>query len=921
MTHSLIKSAICAAGLALVPALFADSWTFNGSNLISNDDWTIRVYVADSAARELKILPWETPVVSGTGDLDLTGPIQDASGADWKIVSMGAGCFSSSHMADESVKVTSLVLPETLRTIENFAFDTNKQLTNLVVSCPLLTSVGDCGLRLGMGGCILRGIVLNAPSLPELKRECFSVPKDCVLDYDTFCLDSLTNLQCQLPQAMSRKGVLRLPKLQSLSSIAFSSNRDVTGIVLGSAREDGGRLGTIASGHQSIIAEAESLEFLAIGAGESLLLSQWSTFSLSGCARLKRIFMQNAPATACGSHFSEEPNGSLSLCFYIRPDDASWGKIVAGVKALTDEEKALFRERFGDDEPLPIGTVASSVFATSYRQYLSYGDYRSFMNEVIVRDATQSAAIAEMSPPRFAFSAPAAGESRAVAIVDVKKYSSDGGIRYRRGAVVETFDGVSWTDAETNAACSVDLNGGTGSKRVTWITLPEYRVSFSDRGFLEEYPESFTVVYPDGSPDEDGYLPHGARVTLSVSGFAADGDHPGRFAAWEGTGVDPLKDEGAQVTFVPDRPMSVHPRVEHKWTFTGKAASESGYDEVSDGNWRLIANLHGDGLLHFSGKTLYGYDTSYLSGSGFLSFPEEAVDTSAGKKYTFSNQLYARIFQNVQTLRGIRLGPEYNILSLEVFKGCSNVTALELTPHALTKVSDGVFRDLTSLREGCVDQTNLTGKVHYLFAGCSSMTNLYLNIPNVEDISSSFHNLPLECDVTDWNLSSVTGLLTYAGLGSEKTRKVTGSLHLPSVKIIGQLSLPNTIEEIDFDKAVPTSVRNDWAGWNGAALRSLRFNGKAPGRDVLDNLMAYANAVDGDKRFAIRCSDKQQGWKELASADYTAKELAAAEALKATLTGKERLLGVYVTQDGARKAWLIHRPSPYDADPLVIFLR
>ena len=921
MTNSLIKSAICAASLALVPSLFADSWLFNGSNRISKENWTIRVSVVDAAARELKIPSWETPVVEGSGDLDLTGPIQDASGADWTIVSIGGGCFSNSHMNDESPTVTSLILPQTLETIENWAFDFNKQLTNIVFNCPCLTNIGQNSLRFNQKGSPLLHIVLNLPALSKMEKDAFSVPDDCVLDYDTFCLDSVTDLHCQLPRKMTRKGVLRLPKLQELSSGVFSGNRDVTGIILGSAREDGGCLGTIASGHNSMIANAESLEFLSLGAGGSLMLSQWTTFALAGCARLKRIFLQTAPDTACGEHFSHEPNGTLSICFYIRPEDASWSDVISGARALTDEEKAIFRERFGDDEPLPIGTVASSVFATSYRQFLSCGDYRSFMNEVVVRDATQSAAIAEMSPPRFAFGAPAAGEFSAVAIADVKKYSSDGGIRYRRGAVVETFDGVSWADAETNVACSVDLDGGTGSKRVTWIMLPEYRVSFSDRGFLEEYPESFTAVYPDGAPDENGYLPYGARVTLSVSGFATDGDHPGRFVAWEGAGADPLKEAGAQVTFVPDRPMNVHPRVEHKWTFTGKAASESGYDEVSDGNWRLIANLHGDGLLHFSGTTAYGYATTYLSGAGFLSFPEEAADVSSGRKYAFSEKIYARVFSNVQALRGIRLGPGYKILSLEAFKDCSNVTALELAPHALTTVSDQAFRNLTSLCEGCVDQTNLTGSVKNFFSGCSKMTNLYVNLPKVVDISFSFHNLPLMCDVTDWNLSSVTGLLTYAGLGSDYKRTVTGTLHLPSVKVIGQLALPNTIEEIDFDKAVPTSVRHDWAGWNGAALRSLRFNGKAPGRTVLDNLMVYAKAVDGDKRFVIRCSNKQQGWKELASVDYTDNELAAAESLKSTLAEKERLLGVYVTQDGARKAWLIHRPSPYDADPLVILMR
>jgi hypothetical protein len=90
---------------------------------------------------------------------------------------------------------------------------------------------------------------------------------------------------------------------------------------------------------------------------------------------------------------------------------------------------------------------------------------------------------------------------------------------------------------------------------------------------------------------------------------------------------------------------------------------------------------------------------------------------------------------------------------------------------------------------------------------------------------------------------------------------------------------------------------------------------------VLDNLLIATPAVDGNKKVTIYCSTGQVGWESLVSDNYTTKERAAAEILKASLIGKERLLGVYETQNGSRKAWLVHRPSPYDKDPLVIMLR
>lgn len=913
------------ASFAFASTSFAvDEWFFNGTDAITSGDWKVSVSVINKSAGELATPDWNNAVETGRGDLDLSAPIRDESGKRWKIVELGSGSFSHSYYPNNDVPIGTLILPKELRTIKNYVFD--KGITNLVISCPELVSIGTISLNMSD----LKGLTLNAPSLPELAylsgNPVLKVSDTCVLDIDNFCLDSLTNLSVILPRRLSRKGVIRLPSLQAIKIRSFAENQDLTGLVLGGAGDDGSNLRTISSGHISIVKKCSNLEFIVIGSGEGQVFTDWSSFDLTNCNEMKRIFFAGPkPQLKSSGDFLGEPNGANSLCFYIRPDESSWDSVVSKIRALTENEKTIFRERFGDKEPLPLGTVAASVFGTSERQFVSYGDYRSFLNDVIVRTTRKEFAISDLSPRKFIV--PVSDEKAEFSIADIPSVSEDGNVKYNYyGYTLETFDGNGWTGGSTtNFSRSVELsNESDVARRLTWHYLPAYKVEFTDRGFLEEYPETFSVEYLDGEPDEEGFLVSGMRVKLSVTGFDTAGNHPGRFVAWDGKGVQSLSGKDSVVEFSVTSPASIFPRVEHQWVYTPKDKSDSGYHEISDGNWRLAANISG-GVLNLSGQTGYGWCNIYLDGSGYLDLPTNVVDTT-GNNYKLNASIFAETFKGNKNIRGIRLPSTCTSVAVRAFYKSSNVEVLELTPNSLTSIGERAFSELTKLKEVEFVQTNLTGGLRYIFMDCNSLADLKLDIPNVKDITACFYSLPLKCDISDWNITSVTGLWDYVGLGSETIdeQKAWGTLHLNSVKTLGIASIPRTVSAIDFDKAPLTSVSPYWAQWDNSKqlnLNTLIFRGRAPSRNVLDNLLIATPAVDGNKKVTIYCSTGQVGWEALVSDNYTTKERAAAEILKASLVGKERLLGVYETQNGSRKAWLVHRPSPYDKDPLVIMFR
>ncbi len=115
---------------------------------------------------------------------------------------------------------------------------------------------------------------------------------------------------------------------------------------------------------------------------------------------------------------------------------------------------------------------------------------------------------------------------------------------------------------------------------------------------------------------------------------------------------------------------------------------------------------------------------------------------------------------------------------------------------------------------------------------------------------------------------------------------------------------------------------------NAVAVARIRFMGRPLTKtaDFLDRIVMWvpAPAEDGTKQVVIRASE-YLGWKAFADVDYTAEELTAKAALEKTLAPRERVMGVYVSTDlqtgeRQRKAWLVHKASPYDPRGTIIIV-
>ncbi len=80
---------------------------------------------------------------------------------------------------------------------------------------------------------------------------------------------------------------------------------------------------------------------------------------------------------------------------------------------------------------------------------------------------------------------------------------------------------------------------------------------------------------------------------------------------------------------------------------------------------------------------------------------------------------------------------------------------------------------------------------------------------------------------------------------------------------------------------------------------------------MVSGVTAVAASKNQDKNCTIYCS-KRMGWKELASpleGDYE------------SVLAPEGCFGVLVDASGNRRAWMVHRASPYDKSGLMIFVR
>ncbi len=221
-----------------------------------------------------------------------------------------------------------------------------------------------------------------------------------------------------------------------------------------------------------------------------------------------------------------------------------------------------------------------------------------------------------------------------------------------------------------------------------------------------------------------------------------------------------------------------------------------------------------------------------------------------------------------------------------------------------------------------------------------------------------------EIDTSAWNLENVQELGNYCleggilGTQNAYKGKIKGPLKLCSVtKLSDQALRRSDVTDVDLGskllprhgatltigtqafyecKKLESILFGAYANMTATgsadfsaldALKSLTFLGRPfeNAQVFIDNVLASKSApADGTKPVTIRAS-RSLAWDRCAFVSPVnrddANEVAASEALKATLAKGESLIGVYVTAAGERKAWVVHTASPYDPKGTVIVFR
>ncbi len=269
----------------------------------------------------------------------------------------------------------------------------------------------------------------------------------------------------------------------------------------------------------------------------------------------------------------------------------------------------------------------------------------------------------------------------------------------------------------------------------------------------------------------------------------------------------------------------------------------------------------------------------------------------------------------------------------------------------------GIFGDLEV--EVIMDVPNFKGTIPAsLFQGMRCIGRLVVKAPQATVIAAQAINYGSDhagrTDLSEWDLTRVETLSDYS-IGWLTSTRAKGSLKLSSVRSVGQYAMSsNGSRELDLGslitpkesatlelsatafqacEAATNLLIGAYASVSGAssstlqfaALKDVRFLGAMPenGQTFVDALLSARGVPSDATKYAVIRASANLGWTAWAQAIDTSDtvEVEAAAALSATLAPRERLLGVYQSSDGKRRAWLVHKASPYDPKSFFLIVR
>ncbi len=892
-----VGTALVAAGAAAQTETVTKTWTVtlpsgdgltnNAPVTLSDGNYQLRGWIQDVDSRQLAVGGHPDPdhvdgddaahiaagqalvtdaggAYVGKGDLDLRGAVVAADSAEaWSVVYIGRYAFCKVYEAPFDI----CILPTTLLGMGDATFlscGSTSGFTTFRLEAPDMA--GRLPNNTFLANRNLTKVTLRIPRVDAIscywKRGTFDnfLAETDVSDWDLSSLQSFYRKredEGYLFRWSKFHGTMRVPALKWLNARTFESCPNMNAL-------EAGRNGTLEYVGQGAVTACPALGSLVLGgaaAGWTVAANAFNAVNLTNVT-----FLTTAPAYEEGDTviFGTDATPARQIAFHIplrgtRGWDANWGRMVRAARTPTDAERAAFAEKFGAyaAEGL-VGLVAPGIFRTAREQWLVCG------RSSILRHAVKVSVL----DPRF------------------------------------TGDAVAVSPA----------------------------------------------------PDADGCYAAGTRVTLTATADAAKG----RFVRWRGT-VGEAEEGVSSLTLVVDRDLDLTAQFAHDWTLT-PADPEAGFADnaigyISNHVWKIrvmVANA-ARGTLRYgaNGTTADNQGSAWTDfGAGMLDlngriFAREADGTE--REWTMEGYCGPWSFMGPGSDRGETIPPERYPRAF-ILREDLPVHPGQAFRYRASKPDSGVYP--TNFVFECAAFRDNFGAD----ALCGHAWNAgRLRLPGLTSVPYASSCKLAGVDVSDWRLDGLTNLnglvqtaYTFYGLFANGG-SFTGTLHLPALATVQSngcfMAAQMEAVELGANTVVTAIGAKAFAGCSSLArirlragadlavdadaftgttkLKILDFTFEAP-KDpaAVDNMLAGTTeeiAVSADP--PVIYASRALGWTGAKIANIQPPTDAERAARPAWVPDNGLCLGVWQTAAGARKAWVVHRPSPDDPRGTCLFFR
>ncbi len=814
----------------------------------------------------------------GEGILDLSTPVTDAEGNPLAITTFVSHAFSASS-ADTRLPISMFIFPLTTEIIKgrmmcNHIINADSPLTNVVMVVPNCVEIGGRLFFSGdnnAGHKKLAALKVVAPALKSLNDGAFigdwanCYTHKCVYkdtDLSTWNLDGLETVGKEAFKYINAQGVLKLPRVSEIKTGGLESATHIDGLEIGTAytKEEGKSL---TLGYQAL----RCLKML-----KNLTFGSYASFNLTALTGTQK-------AGKLTELLSESLNADehLDIIFLGNPPS----------QAFLDEELLL---------PTTIGIAKkTSIYVT----YDAEEEWKKLLDNALETE--------EQYKPTV---------NRDTDILGV----------YR------------------------------AENRKAWVARLPVKVSVSLAD--DRYGKNFEIKVNGQDVALNSVVKCSIGDTITATATSTETDGKTRYLRF---GSDPVENVSttATTTFIIENGDDVNLQL---WCHTGWKYSDE-TKTISDEIWTLNVKKSGSNITvgtngyDSAGKIINMFNSAFTErGEGILDLSTPVTDEEENPLQitTFANNCFA--------IHGSDSSLQKNPLTMMIF------------PATTTASGSWLFIDnlrVSNLTNVVMVLPNCKWLGSGLFKGAPNVETIKVVAPLVETLDGSKDQGIFMTDYTGytngvygsktdlgtWDVSSVINVKREAF----KYTKMRGVLSLPKLLTggYGAFECSDEMEGLVLGTAYKKKD-NKTLTLEGQALRHLKkmksitfgpyasyvfdadvananlaanvdridlnFSGVPPSKEALDALLATIKASDAAKKVVIYGS-RYLDWDKiktdiLTSEDGTeTEEEKAAEILKETLAEDEDLMGVYVTEDGERKAWIVHRASEFDPKGTLLIIR